>query len=116
MPDRKRNIFEMGANFEDGWSSDNKKKGTNNNAQPCKEMLTPQKHQLHFAKEKRRGKVVTIVKPFCLEKQKLQALLKALKKKLGTGGTLKENTMEFQGELQETLRLQLETLEYRFKK
>ncbi len=116
MPNHKKNLFEMSAAFDDGWSSDNKKKAVKNNTQPCKEILTPQKHQLYFAKEKRRGKVVTIVKPFCLEKQKLQALLKALKKKLGTGGTLKENTLEFQGELQETLRLQLEALEYRFKK
>jgi len=116
MPDHKKNIFEMGANFEDGWSSDNKEKGVKNNVQPCKEMLTPQKHQLHFAKEKRRGKVVTIVKPFCLEKQKLQALLKALKKKLGTGGTLKENILEFQGDIQAQLRSTLEKLEYRFKK
>jgi len=116
MPDQKKNMFEMGANFEGGWSSDNKEKGIKNHAQRCKELLAPQKHQLHFAKEKRRGKVVTIVKPFCLEKQKLQALLKTLKKKLGTGGTLKENSLEFQGELQEALRLQLENLEYRFKK
>jgi len=59
---------------------------------------------------------VTIVKPFCLDKQTLQALLKTLKKKLGTGGTLKKNALEFQGEMQNALRLQLETMEYRFKK
>ena len=106
----------MGAAFDDGWSSDNKNKAVKNNTQPCKEILTPQKHQLHFAKEKRRGKVVTIVKPFCLEKKELQSLLKTLKKKLGTGGTIKENTLEFQGELQDGLRLQLKALEYRFKK
>ena len=106
----------MGADFEEGWSSNNKGKAVKNSALPCKELLVPQKHQLHFAKEKRRGKVVTIVKPFCLEKQALQALLKTLKKKLGTGGTLKENTLEFQGELQDGLRKQLEALEYRFKK
>ena len=106
----------MGAAFNDGWSSDNKEKAVKNNTQPCKEILIPQKHQLHFAKEKRRGKVVTIVKPFCLEKKELQSLLKTLKKKLGTGGTIKENTLEFQGELQDTLRLQFEAMEYRFKK
>lgn len=103
----------MCADFGDDWHSDNKEK-------PQQEynshILTPHKHQLYFAKEKRRGKVVTIVKPFCLEKQELQALLKLLKKKLGTGGTLRENTLEFQGELREKLRLQLESLEYRFKK
>jgi len=45
----------------------------------------------------------------------LQGLLKHLKKKLGTGGTLRENTLEFQGELQTQLRTTLETLQYRFK-
>ncbi len=108
----KKNLFEMGADFDDDWSSDNKVKAVKNIST---EIQIPQKHQLHFAKEKRRGKVVTIVKPFCLEKKDLQALLKMIKKKLGTGGTLKENTLEFQGEIQEQLRVILENLEYRFK-
>ena len=108
----RENLFEMGANFSDDWSSDNKEK-------PKKEIplekKAPQQHQLHFAKERRRGKIVTIVKPFYLEKKTLQALLKILKKKMGTGGTVKENTLEFQGEVQESLKVQLEKLEYRFK-
>lgn len=108
----KENLFEMGANFEEGWSSDNKEK-------PSKEISTeiraPQKHQLHFAKEKRRGKVVTIVKPFYLAKTDLQALLKTLKKKLGTGGTVKDESLEFQGDIPELLRKHLESLGYRFK-
>jgi len=102
----------MGADFSDEWSSDNKDKP---GQKVSTEIKSPQKHQLHFAKEKRRGKVVTIVKPFCLEKKELQSLLKTIKKKLGTGGTLKENTLEFQGELQEQLRVILEKLQYRFK-
>ena len=102
----------MGADFGNEWSSDNKDKP---GQKVSTEIKSPQKHQLHFAKEKRRGKVVTIVKPFCLEKKELQSLLKTIKKKLGTGGTLKENTLEFQGELQEQLRVILEKLQYRFK-
>ncbi len=102
----------MGADFGDEWSSDNKDK-------PSKKISTeiqiPEKHQLHFAKEKRRGKVVTIVQPFCLEKKDLQALLKTLKKKLGCGGTLKEDSLEFQGDIPEQLRKHLEAMEYRFK-
>jgi translation initiation factor 1 len=112
----KENLFEMGADFSDDWTSDNKKKNNSQKSHSCEEILPPQKHQLHFAKEKRRGKVVTIVKPFCLEKKILQALLKQVKKKLGTGGTVKENTLEFQGELQVQLRTVLESLDYRFKK
>ena len=106
----------MGANFgsdsDKGWASDNKNKPIKQNLTEIKE---PNKHQLHFAKEKRRGKVVTIVKPFCLEKKDLQALLKTLKKKLGCGGTLKEDSLEFQGDIPEQIRKHLETLEYRFK-
>ena len=108
----KENLFEMGADFDDGWNADNKNK-------PSKKVSTdtkvPSKHQLHFAKEKRRGKVVTIVKPFYLEKIELQSLVKLLKKKLGTGGTVKDNTLEFQGDIPEPLRKHLEVLEYRFK-
>ena len=109
----KENLFEMGANFEDAWSSDNKEKPSKTISTKIKE---PNKHQLHFAKEKRRGKVVTIVKPFCLAKSDLQALLKTIKKKLGTGGTVKEDSLEFQGDIPDTLRKHLEALEYRFKK
>ena len=112
MPSRKENLFEMGANFEEGWASDNKE---NSSEKTSTEIRPPQKHQLHFAKEKRRGKVVTIVKPFYLEKTDLQSLLKTLKKKLGTGGTVKDESLEFQGDIPALLRTQLETLGYRFK-
>ncbi len=109
----KKNLFEIGAQFEETWVSDNKqkssKKVTNN-------IELPEKHQLHLAKEKRRGKVVTIVRPFHLPKEELHTLLKILKKKLGTGGTLRENSLEFQGDIPDTLRAQLEVLQYRFKK
>ncbi len=102
----------MGADFGDDWNSDNKVKPRKATSTEIKE---PTKHQLHFAKEKRRGKVVTIVKPFYLAKSDLQALVKTLKKKLGTGGTVKENSLEFQGDIPELLRKYLEHLEYRFK-
>ena len=107
-----KNLFEMGANFSDNWSADNKQKPTKKVSTEIKE---PNKHQLHFAKEKRRGKIVTIVKPFYLEKSNLQALVKTLKKKLGTGGTVKENSLEFQGDIPEQLRKELVALEYKFK-
>lgn len=112
MAKPKKNLFEIGSDLGDGWQADNKEKGTVNKSL---ETRSPQEHCLHFAKEKRRGKVVTVIKPFYLEKEALQTLLKTLKKKLGTGGTIKENTLEFQGELQEKLKTVLETLGYRFK-
>jgi len=80
------------------------------------EVCEPSKHQLHFQKEKRRGKIVTLVGPFSLEKETLKTLLKTLKKKLGCGGTVSEDFLEFQGDIQVKLRENLEKLEYRFKK
>jgi len=109
----RENLFEMGTDFGDAWSSDNKDKPSNKISTEIKE---PLKHLLHFAKEKRRGKVVTIVKPFYLSKPDLQALVKTLKKKLGTGGTVKDESLEFQGDIPVQVRKQLETLGYGFKK
>lgn len=111
----RKNLFEMGANFDEGdkgWSSNNKEKPSK---QTITEVKEPEKHQLHLAKEKRRGKVVTIVKPFYLGKNDLQTLVKMLKKKLGTGGTVKEDSLEFQGDIPDQVRMHLEALNYRFK-
>jgi len=108
----KKNLFEMGADLGEGWEADNKAK------QNKKEEMTskaPEKHQLHLSKEKRRGKAVTIVKPFHLAKADLQTLLKQLKKKLGTGGTLRDNALEFQGDIPDQLRNALEEMQYRFR-
>ncbi len=102
----------MGAKFEDGWSSDNK-------AKPKKakeETKEPSKHQLHTAKEKRRGKVVTVIKPFYLEINELKKLLKELKSRLGSGGTIKANTLELQGEVAAKAKELLEAKGFRFKK
>lgn len=109
----KKNIFEIGAIFEDDWLSDNKVKQTPKVSSIVK---PPDKHQLHFAREKRRGKVVTVVKHFYLDKNNRENLLKVLKKKLGTGGTVRDDSLEFQGDIQESLRGELEFLGFRFKK
>jgi translation initiation factor 1 len=61
----KKNLFEMGTDFGDDWSSDNKTKEVKHLST---EIKTPQKHQLHFAKENLRGIGVTSVITFCVEK------------------------------------------------
>ena len=101
----------MGADLGEGWSSDNRQ-ATKNDSKP--QVKSPQEHHLYLAKEKRRGKTVTIVKPFMLEKKDLHALLKTLKKRLGTGGTLKEDALEFQGDIPEQIQTALEKMQYRF--
>lgn len=102
----------IGANFEDdSWAVVEQKKVT-----PKLEIMEPNKHQLHFRREKRRGKVVTLVGPFGLEKSEAAAIVKKLKKKLGCGGGFSDGFMEFQGEMQEKLRSELSGLGFRFKK
>ena len=103
-------MFEMGAKFDEGWSVD---KGDKKSVK--KEIRSFEKHQLSFAKEKRKGKVVTIVKPFFLEKKELQGVLKKLKKSLATGGTAKEESLEFQGEVKEPLKKALLSLGFKLK-
>jgi len=103
-------MFEMGAKFDDGWSVDKGEKKEVKN-----EIKAFDKHQLIFAKEKRKGKVVTIVKPFYLDKKALQSVLKSLKKKLATGGSLKEDRLEFQGEVKDILKIELQALGFKIK-
>jgi translation initiation factor 1 len=108
----KKNLFEMGASFESDWQSDNKNKS---NIPKNIAIKLPSKHQLYFSKEKRRAKVITIVKPFYLNDKILRELLKTLKKKLGTGGTMKKYSLEFQGDIKEKLKKELMEAGYRFK-
>lgn len=108
----KKNLFEIGAKFEDGWSSDNKEKPKSKK----QEIKEPAKHQLHTAKEKRCGKIVTIIKPFYLKPSELKNLLKELKSKLGSGGTAKENSIELQGEVATKAKELLQAKGFRFKK
>ena len=104
--------FQIGADFDDSdWNVVSEKRKST-----FSDILEPSKHQLIFHKEKRRGKVVTLVGPFSLEKDVAKALLKTLKKKLGCGGTISEDFLEFQGDIQPKLRECLEAMEYRFKK
>ena len=95
-------MLEMGAKFDEGWSVEKETKPSLK-----KEYKSYAKHQLYFTKQMRKGKVVTIVQPFYVEKKELQGILKKLKKKLATGGSLKEDTLEFQGEVREALQREL---------
>lgn len=101
----------IGANFEDEWSVVEGKKVLSK-----RELLLPEKHQLVFKFEKRRGKPVTLIGPICLSKEDTDALLKKIKKFLGSGGTFKEEFMEFQGDCKERLRELFTKEGYRFKK
>ncbi len=106
---KKLDLF-IGADIDDSWAQVESPRKSK-----IEEILEPKKHQLHFAKEKRRGKTVTLVGEFFLSKEDVTSTLKLLKKKLGCGGSYREHYMEFQGELKEKLRPLLVNLEFRFK-
>ncbi len=107
----KKNLFEMGAKFEDGWSSDNKIK----KRVEKREVKRAKEHKLHFSKEKRRGKIVTVIEPFFLEDKELKELLKELKSKIGCGGTTKDNYIELQGDVEQKAKAILISKEYKIK-
>ena len=107
---KKLDLF-IGADIDAGWAEIQSPRKTT----ISKEILEPSKHFLYFSKEKRKGKTVTIVGEFLLSKDNKTATLKILKKKLGCGGAVKENFLEFQGELREKLRPLLIDANFRFK-
>ncbi len=77
-------MFEMGAKLDEETVKTNE--------------LTKNEHQLVFTYEKRNGKPVTLVGRFQLDDAKKKEILKLLKKKLATGGTLNEDWIEIQGD------------------
>ena len=108
---KKLDIF-IGADIDDSWAQvQTPRKSIISN-----EILEPSKHFLMFKKEKRRGKTVTLVGDFHLPKSDATAILSLLKKKLGCGGSYKNEWMEFQGEVQEKLRELLKEEGFRFKR
>ena len=107
---KKLDLF-IGAEFNDTWAEVQ----TPRKSKVSNEILEPFKHQLFFSKEKRRGKVVTLVGEFLMLKDDCNATLKILKKKLGCGGTYKDNFMEFQGDLKDKIRPLLVDAGFKFK-
>ena len=107
---KKLDLF-IGAEIEDGWAQIEEPRKT----KISNETTLPEKHFLMFKKEKRRGKTVTLIGEFLLEPGKASEILKILKKKLGCGGSYKDNWMEFQGELKDKLRPLLILEGFRFK-
>ncbi|WP_236579162.1 translation initiation factor [Hydrogenimonas urashimensis] len=97
--------------FDEGWKADNRAK----EAKEQSETLPPHEHRLVFRREKRRGKPVTLVGEFYLEKSDAHALLAKIKKSLGSGGTFKRGWIQLQGEQADALRNILKALGYRFK-
>jgi translation initiation factor 1 len=65
----------------------------------------PQEQNLRIqaSRKGRGGKTVTVISGFETRPETLNALLKQLKNHCGTGGTVKDNTLEIQGDHREKL-------------
>jgi translation initiation factor 1 len=65
-----------------------------------KPVLPPEQQNLRIqvSKSGRKGKTVTIINGFQTSESVLNQLLKDLKAKCGSGGTLKDDTIEIQGD------------------
>lgn len=64
-------------------------------------------------KEKRNGSTVTIIKNLPLDEKKMKDLLSDIKKKLGSGGSLKEEELLIQGDKVEDIKAFLRKLSYK---
>lgn len=63
----------------------------------------------------RKGKGVTLVAGIPLADNELKALAKQLRQQLGTGGSIKDNILEFQGDQRSAIKDLLEKLGYKVK-
>lgn len=88
---------------------------------PCRCSTTrslPPKEQtaaIHFEKKGRGGKSVSVVRGLQLTPDDLKTLSQELKKACGTGGTVKDGTIEIQGDQREKIAARLRALGYKTK-
>lgn len=71
--------------------------------------------KIQASRKGRKGKTVTVITGFQLSSQSLQALAKKLKTHCGTGGAVKEETIEIQGDHRPKLQAYLKDLGYKTK-
>jgi translation initiation factor 1 len=80
-------------------------------ARPAQQKLT-----VRLERKSRGGKSVTVIEGLQLTQIERETLLKQLKAKLGTGGTVKDTNLEIQGDHREALIHALEKTGYRPKR
>jgi translation initiation factor 1 len=106
-------MFTMGAKLDDEtWDTSKNTQNQKNTSQ----LLPKNQHQLVFTFEKRNGKPVTLVGRFQIDEKEKKVVLKLLKKKLGTGGTINEEWIEIQGDKKEQIIKVLEVDGWKFRK
>lgn len=113
-------LGQASAEAESGWQLDGICKGCGFNHSACQcaapERLGAAEHRLTFRREKRKGKVVTLVGPFAQDAVALNALCKRVKSKLARGGSAEGDFLLFQGECEGAVREVLVLEGYGFKR
>ena len=80
------------------------------------QILEPETHSLHFRRENRKGKTVTMVGFFYISENDKSELLKSIKKTVSTGGTIREDYLEFQGDNEKRLKEEFIKRGFKFKR
>lgn len=66
--------------------------------------LDPSAHKIYFKKEKRKGKIVTLIGEFFLSSSDLEDLMKLFKKKLAVGGAIEDRFLMLQSDKEEKIK------------
>jgi len=105
-------MFTMGADLAgDSWETKRLK-----DPKKSFDKISKNEHQLVFTFEKRKGKPVTLVGRFFMNDKEKKDILKLLKTKLGSGGTIKDEWIEIQGDKKEKIIEILTNDGWKFKK
>jgi translation initiation factor 1 len=110
MPDQKSKLV---------YSTDRviqKKKRPVENALRASACPVQQKVTVRLERKGRGGKSVTVVDGLQIRQKEKEALLKQLKTKLGTGGTVKDASLEIQGDHRDALMVELGKMGYEAKR
>jgi translation initiation factor 1 len=75
-----------------------------------------QKVTVRLERKGRGGKSVTVIDGLQMRQKEREALLKQLKTKLGTGGTVKDTSLEIQGDHRDALVAELRKMGYTVKR
>ena len=93
------------------------RKGNKLKKDTCQDLPpSQQKVIVRHDRKARRGKSVTVIEGIQLPRKEMQSLLKQLKSKLGTGGAIKDSSIEIQGEHCDKVMAELEKMGYRPKR
>jgi len=99
------------------WSSEQGDLRKKSSPPAAAQSLPPQQQTIYLHRDSkgRGGKVVSLVKGLVLSETDLTALAKQLKQACGSGGTVKDGTIEIQGDHREKIAETLRKLGYKVK-